>query len=258
MSRISTKGDFIGISEEATKAAYAYAKKVYIGDIKRKEAIGYLASRHDLNANSAADLLNNFKYMLEGKKYSRTNNEYTTEYYLKSILADYGQESLKKALNSVAQHIKYYEESQKITMHKTRAVFKIYEQIHDSLNDSIFPDEVPNTIEIFEGAKKQITVNAYERNTKARQKCIKHYGTECFVCSFDFERTYGERGKEFIHVHHLIQLATIGREYQVDPIEDLRPVCPNCHAMLHRNPFFTIDQLKSSLTLGVSRQSCAP
>jgi 5-methylcytosine-specific restriction protein A len=28
-------------------------------------------------------------------------------------------------------------------------------------------------------------------------------------------------------------LAQVGGEYQVDPIADLRPVCPNCHAMLH-------------------------
>lgn len=101
-------------------------------------------------------------------------------------------------------------------------------------------------LKLIEGAKKIITVNAYERNAKARELCIKHYGTKCKVCEFDFEKTYGEIGKGFIHVHHLIKIADIGEEYEVDPILDLRPVCPNCHAMLHREePPISIEELKS-------------
>jgi len=112
------------------------------------------------------------------------------------------------------------------------------------------PDEIPSNEEerIFEGAKRTIIVNAYERNSKARELCIKHYGTTCIVCSFDFEKKFGEHGKGFIHVHHLTPLADIGEHYEVDPIKDLRPVCPNCHAMLHRDePPLTIEELKSML-----------
>ena len=50
----------------------------------------------------------------------------------------------------------------------------------------------------------------------------------------DFEETYGELGRGFIHVHHLVPISSIGKTYQIDPINDLAPVCPNCHAMLHR------------------------
>jgi len=40
-------------------------------------------------------------------------------------------------------------------------------------------------------------------------------------------------------------LAEIGKAYELDPIEDLRPVCPNCHAMLHRRqPALDIDTLR--------------
>ncbi len=35
-------------------------------------------------------------------------------------------------------------------------------------------------------------------------------------------------GEGFIHVHHLKPLSEVGYEYRVDPIRDLRPVCPNC------------------------------
>ena len=69
------------------------------------------------------------------------------------------------------------------------------------------------------------------------------------VCNFNFEKTYGDIGKGFIHVHHLNQISTIGEGYQINPIEDLRPVCPNCHAMLHqKNPPYPIDELKEMIT----------
>lgn len=86
----------------------------------------------------------------------------------------------------------------------------------------------------FEGATKTVTVNAYERNREARIACLKEFGYLCQICGFDFEKIYGERGKEFIHVHHIVPLSEIKSEYQLKPLEDLIPVCPNCHAMLHR------------------------
>lgn len=87
---------------------------------------------------------------------------------------------------------------------------------------------------VTEGAIKQIYVNVYERNPAARRKCIQHYGYICFICEFNFKDRYGEVGKNLIHVHHLTPLSKIGTEYQLDPVKDLRPVCPNCHAVIHR------------------------
>ncbi len=97
-----------------------------------------------------------------------------------------------------------------------------------------YPDEV-RTPELFiEGACKRVTVNAYERDRRAREAAVKEHGCFCSVCDMSFEAVYGERGRGFIHVHHLKDLASIGREYVVNPKIDLRPVCANCHAMLHR------------------------
>lgn len=64
----------------------------------------------------------------------------------------------------------------------------------------------------------------------------------------NFDEVYGELGKGFIHVHHLLPVAQLGKQYEVDPIADLRPVCPNCHAMLHRrNPPLSINELKETV-----------
>lgn len=99
-----------------------------------------------------------------------------------------------------------------------------------------------------EGKVVQVFVNRYERNQKARQECIKHYGDKCFACGFDFGKTYGNIANGFIHVHHLTQLADINEEYHVDPINDLVPVCANCHSVIHlTKPAMTIEELKKLL-----------
>lgn len=95
------------------------------------------------------------------------------------------------------------------------------------------PDEVPAGAPLIEGASRTVMVNAYERNPVARARCISHYGPTCRVCGFNFRAVYGPLAEGFIHVHHLISLSEIGEEYEVDPIADLRPVCPNCHAIIH-------------------------
>ncbi len=111
-----------------------------------------------------------------------------------------------------------------------------------------YPDEVPASGSYPEGASKRVYVNAYERNRTARDSCISHFGSACSVCGFDFEVAYGEVGKGFIHVHHVKQLSTVGEGYEVDPLKDLRPVCPNCHAMLHRTtPAMPIEALREML-----------
>jgi len=71
------------------------------------------------------------------------------------------------------------------------------------------------------------------------------------VCSFDFGKQFGPLGEGFIHVHHLRPISSLREEHDVDPITDLRPVCPNCHAMLHRTrPPMSIEALQHHLPAG--------
>jgi 5-methylcytosine-specific restriction protein A len=101
-----------------------------------------------------------------------------------------------------------------------------------------------------EGTKQTRLVTSYERNSEAREECIRRHGTSCQVCGLAFEERYGQIGKGFIHVHHVVPVSEIGDQYQVDPTEDLRPVCPNCHAMLHkRTPPYTVEELRSMIAL---------
>lgn len=113
----------------------------------------------------------------------------------------------------------------------------------DSLPEEIYASE--DSEGYVEGAPVTVTINAYERNPKARAKCLKHWGYTCQVCEMEFGKLYGEIGNNYIHVHHIVPIAKTKKEYIVDPIKDLVPVCPNCHSMLHRtSDTLTVEALK--------------
>lgn len=65
---------------------------------------------------------------------------------------------------------------------------------------------------------------------------------ECEVCRFDFYRYYGPLGRGFAECHHISPLWQTGlRETRLD---DLAIVCSNCHRMLHRYPWNSIESLQ--------------
>jgi len=104
-------------------------------------------------------------------------------------------------------------------------------QFSKYIDDDYFGEiDVPE--ESLEKMRKKVFVNRYERDPDERRKCLETYGNkyECIVCGMNFEEKYGEIGRGFIHVHHVNPLADNGEDIS----ENLIPVCPNCHAMLHR------------------------
>lgn len=111
-----------------------------------------------------------------------------------------------------------------------------------SIAKIIYPDAYK------EGRISYVHAVGYERNKGAREACIRHYGCQCAVCGFNFEKMYGDIGRDFIEVHHIVPIHKRSGEYIVDPIKDLRPLCSNCHSMIHRrNPVFGLDELKELL-----------
>ncbi len=128
-----------------------------------------------------------------------------------------------------------------------------FARLHSDKQEADFslPDEVDESTHLIEGATRRITVNAYERNPEARRECIRRHGTTCCICGFDFGKTYGKSAEGYIHVHHLRPLSEIGVKYVVDPVQDLRPVCPNCHAVIHLDgECRTIEEVKHLLRRG--------
>lgn len=108
------------------------------------------------------------------------------------------------------------------------------------------PDEV---VGFPEGAVAQVFVNKYERDPRNRRLAIQLHGSSCQACDFNFSRTYGDLGGNYIVVHHVVPLSAMGVDYVVDPLNDLATVCANCHAMLHlEDPPLTIEGLRAKLS----------
>jgi 5-methylcytosine-specific restriction protein A len=111
-----------------------------------------------------------------------------------------------------------------------------------------FSGEIDDDVEVVEGSRRQVMVNAYERNPRARKACLAKHGYRCSVCDMSFAERYGEIGRHFIHVHHKKPLAARRKAYKLQPTVDLVPVCPNCHAMLHtQDPPLRVDVLRALL-----------
>ena len=112
-------------------------------------------------------------------------------------------------------------------------------------------EEYDTVTEGTEGSRKQVVVNRYERNRSIRDAVIamKQGRASCEVCGFDFESVYGDLGKGFIHVHHKKPLYLIGENYHPIIEKHFALVCPNCHAMLHRNrkDILTVEKLREMI-----------
>ena len=124
-------------------------------------------------------------------------------------------------------------------------------QLEASFNSETAPKSVQGGDSVlYEGSEVYRKSRRYERNPLARQQCIDHYGAICAACGLDFELRYGSVAKGLIQVHHLKPLAALGgQRIVVDPIQDLRPVCANCHLVIHRRePPYTIEDVQDFLS----------
>lgn len=99
--------------------------------------------------------------------------------------------------------------------------------------------ETPNPQKDFpthnEGARKEMELEKAYRNRAARNDCIAYWGAQCQVCGLRFKDDYGELGADYIEVHHLVPVSSREGEYDIDPVNDLVPLCSNCHSMIHRS-----------------------
>jgi 5-methylcytosine-specific restriction protein A len=233
------------ITNEMIHESYDLGKLYYEDKISRKEGIQRLVEI-DTNPASASFLLSMYKWHVVVTEYKKLMNSYGIEYYLKRLHEERGVQGLSIALQSLKLNLKYSESPRNGMRKAGWEIYHKYTEITQKERNTVFyPDEKGVEYVLLEGKQVKILVNKFERNREARSLYIQHYGVSCQVCDFDFEESFGEIGKDFIHVHHLFELSTIAKEYEVDPISDLIPVCPNCHAMLHkRKPAYTVLELR--------------
>lgn len=233
------------MTREMVAKSFEIGKLKYLNKISLKHGVEIL-EQMGVNTNSARDYIYCYSHLIKGELFTRRINLYATEFYLQRIYEEDGNIGLQNALSSLSQHFDYWEDISGTVVKKGREIYTRFSKLaYNEKEEIIYPDELDSNQIYSEGKSKKVLVNAYERNPDARKKCIEHFGPKCQVCSFSFVERYGKLGIDFIHVHHKIDIAEIKEEYNVNPITDLIPVCPNCHAMLHRKkPAYTMNELK--------------
>lgn len=185
--------------------------------------------------------LKQIKYMMKVSKINIPRNETVNDKYL------FGYEYNLKPTDFYARFEPIAETSDnnsKLSLHSLRALgitsniqggIKVPDNILQFLLDcfDVVFDDLSQTF--LEGSAYNHSVTSYERNQQAREACISHFGCTCQICGINFESVYGEIGKSFIHVHHVDFISSFdGVEHKINPCDELIPICPNCHAMLHR------------------------
>lgn len=159
--------------------------------------------------------------------------------------------------NAFPKHFKLYSKGDKpdsdiVLKFERLSGFEIYRvsfasELSDKIvTDDIAADELENLGLQHEGRVIEYYGKRYERSPKNRKAAIRIHGLSCNVCGFNFEKAYGERGADYIEVHHVKPIHTYEKEQTVDPYTDLITVCSNCHRMMHRKPsnILTVDEMK--------------
>jgi predicted HNH restriction endonuclease len=235
----------MSITLEQTKLAYKVSKDYYDGIIKRQEAISQL-DKAGMNVGSAAIYLQVYEHLKDGDTFTRTLKAESFDYFLDSILKDFGNSQLFKALNALKNHIEYYESTHTGKLLLIRELYSKYLKIYSKIEDAVVDEEEETSFP--EGKERFRLHRSKERNVTlikvAKAKYLElNKRLSCQVCDFSFEENYGDLGKGFIEAHHIFPISELTEETPTK-IEDLAFVCSNCHRMLHkRRPWLGIEEL---------------
>lgn len=99
-------------------------------------------------------------------------------------------------------------------------------------DDSDLPPEI---LELEEDLSAYREHKRVERDPKIARAVKRAKGYTCEVCDLNFEKLYGEIGRQFIEAHHLQPVSTVkGQVLRRNPVTDFAVLCSNCHRMIHR------------------------
>ena len=248
------------ISTELTPLAYDTSKKVYEKRITFSEGQKIVVGEDIMNKNSAADYINDFRCLVEGKRFTRTLNAFSMEYFLEHIFNDYGVQGLTNALTALKEHIEYYEGIQKIRMHKMRDIYEKYlaavpipspdEQEQNDIIKEILIDQTPTDKILMELKNLKETEpeiiyfkgKAFKRDNKtvAQIKILRN-----FCCQFCGTTIKKKDGSKYIEAAHVKPKNLKGRE----TLDNIILLCPNHHKEFDFGERVILNHTKSSIDI---------
>ncbi|KAA1241015.1 HNH endonuclease [Aquimarina sp. RZ0] len=226
-------------TKELVHITYDIAIKIYEGKLTRKEGIDTFVGNGRMNPSIAADFIKNIKCLLEGKKFTRTNNAYSMEYFFKNIYRDYGFKGLSNALRALNLHIEYYEDYQDVTMHSMRKIYSEYLKIYSDNPDEHEQEEIIKILEKENKTKDQIvqelktlkptdpelitiSSKSYKRDNVTIAKIKKLRDYKCQICSTRIKK---KDGSYYIEAAHIEPKHLGGNELP----NNIILLCPNHH-----------------------------
>lgn len=146
------------------------------------------------------------------------------------------------------KHLRIDPDHYRVEANSLRSTGRITEQ-SAALLDTLLDQTIDTDTDTFlEGGRQLQRHLNVERSPHVRERALAHHGTDCQVCGFSFQRTYGPLGDGFAEIHHLVALASLKRRMPVDPAKDVAVLCANCHRMAHReNPPISLERLRGLL-----------
>lgn len=108
--------------------------------------------------------------------------------------------------------------------------------------------------EVSEGKLTKTSVKTRQRSAKLRQYALDYHKEQdtlyCSICEFNFEKVYGDFGKDYIEFHHIEPISVYEENGKIRNLEEARknlvPLCSNCHKIVHRNSI-TWEELKDNI-----------
>jgi 5-methylcytosine-specific restriction enzyme A len=227
------------IPKELMPLAYDLSKKVFEGKLTFKEGQQQLVGDNKMNPNSAADYINNFRCMVEGRRFTRTNNAYSMEYFFDNIYKERGSTGLSNALTALRLHIEYYEGKQKVNMKSMRNIYDKYfaiplgtpdeneqkEIIKEFKSQNNTKQDIINELKNLKPTDPEVVVintKSFKRDNRtiAQIKILRDF--KCQICSTTIKK---KDGTFYIEAAHIEPKHKKGRETP----DNILLLCPNHH-----------------------------
>lgn len=229
------------------KAAFDFAEKVYDGVSSIEHAAVRLRDDHGLNENSARNFLLQYRCMLNGEVYKRTQSPLALSYFLPKIHETRGREAAENAIAATWMHIAYYEQLRKTLLLKLRKVLTTFENglsghMSQQVHEAKFAAAVGESLRTIRSVRQarlakaskmanviQVTTKLYQRNPDVVAEVLFRANGFCEICHQPAPFNRRCDGSPYIEVHHKIHLAQGGD----DTVENAIAACPNCHRKAH-------------------------
>ena len=193
-------------------------------------------------------------------KFSQIVRNLMGSHYESNHMSEYTKKDSNKYFSLTAEGLKYVEDNLAFLQYLFKNSFEYDSAIE--LSSKVFTSKKTKKVLIYdeddtitEGKVSTKTAIVKERSQKLRRAAIEHYTVDgkivCSVCGFDFKKIYGELGDGYIQMHHenpIYQYSDDGFEtYISEAVKNMKPLCANCHCMVHRNKgrLISITELKA-------------